>query len=113
MIFTIEQLERFKQYGHRALVRVEEWKGNRDIQVNKIAEEIQGAFSEGYHTAMHEVQSTPWEYMRCSLSKESMDALSAQGWEPLMVAGRYSDWMMWRRRKAVAEIAAKENQEEY
>jgi|SRR5215831_10609712 len=112
MIFTIEQIERFKQYARRCMVRVEEWKNNRDIQVGRIAEEIQGAFSEGYHTAMHEVSSTPWEYHLVLTSDSTkvekclsiLNLFSDLGWESIMACDSY---VLIRRRKAVAGIEAK------
>jgi G:T-mismatch repair DNA endonuclease (very short patch repair protein) len=113
MIFTIDQLNRFKQYAHRAMVGIEEWKNNRDVQVGRIAEVIQGAFSEGYHTAMHEVCSTPWEYACQGIlddvgrMERHMDSLATDGWELQFVS---SGMTFWRRRKAVAEIAAKKEE---
>lgn len=110
MIFSNDQLERFKQYAHRALVRIEEWKNNREVQVGRIAEEIQGAFGEGYYTATHEVTSTPWEFLFQSVGPSANENESesnrnaACGWEFLSSDGR---WIIWRRRKAVRELEAK------
>lgn len=106
MVFTIEQLNRFKEYARRAMVRAEEWKNSRDVQVQRIAEEIQGAFSEGYHTAMHEIRSTPWEWRWSVIGDISgMNELSAQGWEFVqMASGQASNpIVLWRRRKAVSD----------
>lgn len=112
MVFTNEQLERFKYRSRRLLVEVEEWPKNPDIQAGKIAGEIGAAFSEGYHTAMHEVRSTPWEYETKMTEPDIMNAMSDDGWE--FVAPFTEEGMghaVWRRRKAVAKIAnERENQ---
>jgi hypothetical protein len=119
MIFTNEQLERFKYCGRRVLVEIEEWSKNPDVGAGKIAGELGAFFSEGYHAAMHEVQSSPWEY-RCRLMTVDRDSadykshatalnvMADVGWEPFMTCG---SWLLLRRRKAVAEIAAKEKPE--
>ena len=104
MVFTIDQLNRFKDYAHRAMVRMDEWKNNRDVQVGRIVEEIQSAFAEGYHTAMREVCSTPWEYISESIMTDAarndarMNQISREGWELQFVS---SGWMFWRRRKEI------------
>jgi hypothetical protein len=112
MIFTNEKMEIFKYRGRRLLVDIEEWPKNPDIQAGKIAGELGASFSEGYHTAMHEVQSSPWEYLTLYASShtdETLNGASAQGWEFLCPfdGGK----VLFRRRKAVAEIAAKEKPE--
>lgn len=111
MVFTIDQLNRFKDYAHRAMVKVEEWKNNRDVQVANIAQEIQCAFSEGYYTAMHEVRSTPWEYAVKMTEPDLMNAMAGDGWEFVAVFSEEDmGHAIWRRRKAVAKIAAEEKE---
>jgi len=80
--------------------------------VGIICEALQEVASMGHSIAMDEVRSTPWEYMTLYASTytdEKLNAASAEGWEFLCPfdGGK----VLFRRRKAVAEIAAKEKQD--
>jgi len=83
----------------------EEW------PVGIICEALQEAASMGYSIAMDEVRSTPWEYQYTCLNVQSLNEMSAAGWELTHVVGTETTIFIWRRRKAVAEIAAKEKRD--
>ena len=86
------------------LQKLHEWRAHpKDTLVNFVFNDFCQMVRMGYMIAMGEVHSTPWEYMRSGLMKESMDAMSDAGWEPLLIAGQNTDWMIWRRRKAVSD----------
>jgi hypothetical protein len=57
-----------------------------------------------------EAYPTPWEYLSDPILTDAarndgrMNQLARDGWELRFIS---SGWMFWRRRKAVAEIAAK------
>lgn len=109
MIFNIDQL---KDLQIRAQVL---WNTLADRERHGYTSEMQAAFIEGrlqeifemgYGTAMHEVSSTPWEWVSQPILTDAarndavMNGMAAQGWE---FRAASSHWVFWRRRKAVSD----------
>jgi hypothetical protein len=112
MILNGNQTEYLKSKARYALAKLEEQKGQKEEwRVDIILRELYDVCGMGYSMAMGEVCSTPWEFKSVSAKTtrdSQMDALASEGWELYMSA--LPEWLIWRRRKAVAEIAAKEKE---
>jgi hypothetical protein len=125
MVFTIDQIEYLRNKARRLLsdlvIRIG-LQQKEEYQVDAILRELQEACSEGRAIALNEVSSSPWEMMKVSLYRdtgrgtresamEGVDGRLSEGWEPWQVCGPDGCYLLMRRRRAVAEIAAKENRE--
>lgn len=115
MIFTIDQLNYIKGQAEAVRKTLESQVIHGyapEMQVELIAMALREACSMGRAIALDEVSSTPWEYHLATVGVEHRDGASFHlnvlgelGWEPLMCS---ESWVMLRRRKAVADIAAEE-----
>lgn len=114
MIFTDHQRMMFKTRALILLSKFETWRYDKDGQVGQICAEFEVVCSTGYSIALDEVCSTPWEYLSHPILTDAarndaiMNGMASQGWELQFVG---SGWHFWRRRKAVAEIAAESKTE--
>jgi hypothetical protein len=115
MIFTGSQLTFLQSKARFTFIKVKECIDQKEEwPVGVISAALQEAASMGHSIALDEVRSTPWEYLSDPILTDAarnnghMNQLARGGWELQFVS---SGWMFWRRRKAVAEIAAKEKPE--
>jgi hypothetical protein len=97
-------LERMKLFSKGEKINLED-----GYQVSLLAQYLEEACGMGYSIALDEVRSTPWEYisqpilMDAAKNDRIMNEMASNGWDLHMVT---SGWLFWRRRKAVAQIAA-------
>jgi hypothetical protein len=125
MAFTVDQIEYLRLNARRLLSDLIIAIGlhqKEEHEVDQILRALQDACSMGHSIAQHEVFSSPWEMIKVGLSRDTgrgtyesamdvVDGHLSQGWEPWQVCGPDGRYLLMRRRKAVAEIAAKKNQE--
>jgi len=86
--------------------------GRDGVTVEYVFHYLQTAYDEGVRDGVKMIEVQPWEYLTLYASShtdETLNAAGEKGWEFLCPfdGGK----VLFRRRKAVAEIAAKENQE--
>ena len=104
MVFIESQRACLESRARTLLITLKAAMGDKDDYiVGHIMREQEECCSMGYSIAMHEVQSTPWEYRRSEISEAVMNGLSDEGWEPIMTHGDNNRWMIWRRRKVVGD----------
>jgi hypothetical protein len=83
---------------------------------------FQTAYDEGVRDGAKMIEIQPWEMTKVSLYRDTgrgtqesamdvVDGRLSEGWEPWQVCGPDGRYLLMRRRRAVAEIAAKENRE--
>lgn len=110
MAFSIDQLQHFKLRASvllNGLQEKEKRRYERESLVGEIAAAFQEMCSMGRSIALHDVCSTPWEFLFQSLgpsaneNEAEANKHASLGWEYLACDGR---WIIWRRRKAVREI---------
>jgi hypothetical protein len=86
--------------------------GSDGVTVDYIFHYFQTAYDEGVRDGAKMIEIQPWEFLTLyasSSTDETLNAASAEGWEFLCPfdGGK----VLFRRRKAVAEIAAEEKPE--
>lgn len=114
MPFTVDQLNVLKAEagGMWAILESRREHGyTEEMQIAFIEGRLREICSTGYHIGLDEVSSTPWEFVTSSIAPEHMNMLSERGWEFVAAIAAPHGGLLWRRRKAVAEIAAKEKPE--
>ena len=108
-----EDVDRNSDFRKRAMAIIEDCadeRFNRGWKIGRIVDQLNMAYGRG----LYDVKSSPWEYLSHPILTDAarndaiMNGMASQGWELQFVS---SGWHFWRRGKAVAEIAAKENQE--
>jgi hypothetical protein len=114
MMITNSQRDYLTSKARFVLIKLKEYeKGKEEWRISIIQAELEEACGMGHSIALDEVRSTPWEYLSHPILTDAarnyaiMNGMAAQGWELQFVS---SGWHLWRRRKAVAEIAAKEEE---
>jgi len=111
MPFTVDQLNHLKGQAKGLLKILQSQVVHgypNDAQEAIIEGALREVCSQGYYIALDEVSSTPWEYAKTLANVERMNDASSEGWEFVSLAGNGNDWVIWRRRKAIADIEAKQ-----